>query len=75
MKKTLLYLYILLPFVGFAQQNGSVVMDWNDNGLVTYDSYSIKVPQFRGESFYFDPLKKAIFFPRSLFLDFEINNV
>ena len=73
MKKTLLYLYILLPFVCFAQQQGTVVMDWNENGLVAYDSYSIKVPQFKGESFYFDPIKKLIFLNQSILLTSSVD--
>jgi hypothetical protein len=60
MKKALFFLYILLPLVCFSQQSGSVVLDWEDNGLVTYDSYTIKVPKFKGDSFSFNPKSKSI---------------
>ena len=62
MKKILLFLISLFFISSFAQQKGEIVLDWIDNTEIDFASYSVKVPQFKTDSFYFDSYKREILF-------------
>jgi len=62
MRKTLLAYLILIPFVSFAQIKGDLTIEWLENKDMFFGENKINIPQFLGNSFNYDPSKKALFF-------------
>lgn len=82
MKKLLLTLLTLFSFVGFAQQNGEVSLEWTEKTPISFGTYTKIVPQFKSNSFLFDSNKQEIFFvlnlPQSATVDensLQISNI
>lgn len=62
MKKILSSFLLLLSFISFGQQKGDVILEWADNRDYSFGNYSIKIPHFNAENFYYDQTKSAVFF-------------
>ena len=62
MKKTLIAFLLLIPFFPFAQIKGDLTIDWLEKTEMLFGENKINIPQFTGNSFNYDPSKKAIFF-------------
>lgn len=66
MKKIVLSLLFLIPFVTFSQQKGDISLEWTEKKAIVYSTHSVQIPQFKAEYFYFDDYKKALFFNLNL---------
>ena len=62
MRKILLTLIVLLPFVSFAQIRGTESIDWIEKKEMFYGDFKVIIPQFIGNSFHYDSSKNALLF-------------
>ena len=62
MKKIAIFLYFLIEHYSFAQQQGSITIDWNEKTLYANSDFSVKIPQFNSDSFNYDDSKKQLLF-------------
>jgi hypothetical protein len=62
MKKTLSFLLLLFSLVTFGQQSGNFVLEWVDNGKVSYSEHDVRIPYVNSENFFYDESKKQLFF-------------
>ena len=60
MKKTLLYILVLIIGKTFAQQQESITLNWNSQAEYNLGDIVLKIPQFQTENFEFDVANKAI---------------
>jgi hypothetical protein len=60
MRKLLLVYLTLIPFASFAQIKGDITIEWLEKKEMSFGDYKINVPQFVGNSYNYDPSKKAI---------------
>jgi Peptidase family C25 len=60
MKKLILLLLIFISVNVFCQNTGSISLDWSFNNQVSYDSFVINTPKFKGDNFQFDLSKMQI---------------
>lgn len=61
MKKLLLLFTAFVCFAGHSQQ-GTIVLEWTDNTLISYGDYNVRVPAFKSENYNYDNYKKAVTF-------------
>ncbi|MFV7235066.1 type IX secretion system sortase PorU [Flavobacterium sp. ZB4R12] len=66
MKKILLVYLSLIPFVSFAQIKGDMLLEWLEKKEISFGDFKINVPQFSGNSYYYDVSKKALFYTLSI---------
>ncbi|MBP6182312.1 type IX secretion system sortase PorU [Flavobacterium sp.] len=66
MKKIILVYLSLISFVSFAQIKGDVTIEWLEKKELFFGDFKISVPQFSGNSYYFDTSKKALFYTLNL---------
>ena len=66
MKKLSTSLLLLLSVFVYSQQRGTVTIDWNDKVKITFDDFSVNVPQFNPENFSFNDSKKEILFVKKI---------
>ena len=62
MRKILLTLIVLLPFVSFAQIRGTESIDWIEKKEMFNGDFKVIIPQFIGNSFHYDSSKNALLF-------------
>ncbi|MFV5686472.1 type IX secretion system sortase PorU [Flavobacterium sp. GB2R13] len=62
MKKIILVYLSLISFVSFAQIKGDVTIEWLEKKEMFFGDFKVAVPQFSGNSYYFDFSKKAIIY-------------
>ncbi len=62
MKKIAVFLTLLPCFFGFAQQQGTIVIDWNDKTSYSNGDFKVNIPQFNSEYFSYDNAKKQVFY-------------
>lgn len=62
MKKIALFLYFIIHSYSFAQQQGTITIDWNEKTSYTNGDVSIKIPQFNSDSFNYDDSKKQLLY-------------
>lgn len=60
MRKILLVYLSLIPFVSFAQIKGDMFLEWVEKKEISFGDFKINVPQFSGNSYYYDVSKKAL---------------
>jgi len=60
MRKILLVYLTLIPFVSFAQIKGDIAIEWLEKKEMSFGDYKINVPQFVGNSYNYEPSKKAV---------------
>ncbi|MFV5690148.1 type IX secretion system sortase PorU [Flavobacterium sp. ZT3R25] len=66
MRKTLLVYLCLISFVSFAQIKGDVTIEWLEKKEMPFGDFKINIPQFSGNSYYYDISKKALFYTSNL---------
>ena len=66
MKKILLVYIALIPFVCLAQNKGDITIEWLEKNEMPMGNSQIKIPQFTGSSYYFDPANKSVSYIISL---------
>lgn len=63
MKKILLAtLFLFLTWGLHGQNSTTFVLNWKEDKKLIFDTYTLSIPQFQQENFYFDDVKKSIFF-------------
>ncbi|MFM9825412.1 type IX secretion system sortase PorU [Flavobacterium sp.] len=62
MKKSFLFLFILLSYFSHAQNTGNITINWLENRKINIGEFKIKIPVFSGESFSYDSSKKSILY-------------
>ena len=62
MKKIAIFLYLIIGTFCYGQQQGSVVIDWNEKTSYSIGDYSVTIPQFNSDSYTFDPSKKQLLY-------------
>ena len=61
MKKSLfLFLFLTFSFC-YSQQSATVTLNWNESTEMDFGTYSIQIPQFNAELFFFDSSNKSIY--------------
>ncbi|MFV5694758.1 type IX secretion system sortase PorU [Flavobacterium sp. LB3P122] len=66
MKKILLVYLCLISFVSFAQIKGDVTIEWLEKTEMSFGHFKINIPQFSGNSYYYDVSKKELFYTLNL---------
>jgi len=66
MRKIFLICVFLIPFFGLSQLNSNVSIDWIDKSEMHFGSYSLKIPQFSGDSYNYDTVGKTLFYTLNL---------
>ncbi len=61
MKKLLFFAFTLFSLSCFPQQNGTVTLEWNADSQISYGTFSVNVPNFNPEMFFFDESKRELF--------------
>jgi len=74
MKKILSFFILLFTFISYGQQKGDVTLEWAENPEYSFGTYTIKIPQFKSESFYYDEAKKAVFFTLKIPISSAVND-
>ena len=62
MKRAILFIIVLYPFLVKGQIKGDLVINWSENTVLSYEAHSYNVPQFDFRYFHFDKVEKAISF-------------
>ena len=62
MKKIAVFLYFIIHSYSFAQQQGSITIDWNEKTTYSNSDFSVKIPQFNSDSFNYDDSKKQLLY-------------
>lgn len=77
MRKILLVFLTLVPFVSISQIKGDIAIEWIEKTEMSFGDFKINVPQFAGNSYNYDPLKKTVSFvlPLTGSSFFEVNPV
>lgn len=66
MRKALFAFTSLFYFVSFGQTKGDITIEWLEKKEMAYGDFKINVPQFSGNSYYYDATKKAVLYSLSL---------
>jgi hypothetical protein len=66
MRKILLVYISLIPFVSFGQNKGTITIEWLEKKEMHFGDFKINIPQFIGNSYYYDSTKKVLFYNLSL---------
>ena len=62
MRKILLTLIVLFPFVSFAQIRGAESIEWLEKKEMFYGDYKVIIPQFTGNSFHYNSSTRTLLF-------------
>ena len=62
MKRAILFILVLYPFLVKSQIKGDLVISWSENSVLSYETHKYNVPQFDFRYFHFDEASMAIFF-------------
>lgn len=62
MRKILLTLIVLFPFVSFAQIRGAESIEWLEKKEMFYGDYKVIIPQFKGNSFHYNSSTRTLLF-------------
>lgn len=72
MRKLFLFLIALCPLTLLSQTH-SIQINWNTDGRLHYDSYSIVVPNFKSSEFFYDEPTQTITFFKKIKVDQPVN--
>ena len=62
MRKILLAIIVLLPFVSFTQIKGDITIEWLEKKEMSYGDSKVSIPHFTGNSFHYDASNKTLLF-------------
>ena len=60
MRKILLTLLVLIPFVSYTQIKGNISLEWFEKKEMSYGDFSVDIPYFRGNGFHYEERTKTL---------------
>lgn len=77
MKKILLAYIVLIPFVSLGQIRGDITIEWLEKNEMPIGNFQISIPQFTGNSYYYDPTIRSLSYIISLSesISFDENSI
>ncbi|MFY7742025.1 MAG: type IX secretion system sortase PorU [Flavobacterium sp.] len=65
-KKLLLLSYLCFTLISFSQNTITFSLEWKEDKKLLFDGYTLSIPQFQNENFYFDDVTKSIHFNKKI---------
>lgn len=62
MKKILLFFILFTSLEVVSQERHSIILEWTKNNTYTIENYSVKIPSFQANFFFYDDSAKSIFY-------------
>lgn len=72
MKRAILFILVLYPFLVKGQVKGDLVIKWSENAELSYETHKYNVPQFDFRYFHFNEAEKTISFRLNIPVDAPI---
>jgi hypothetical protein len=66
MQKLLLYILLLFSCISYGQTRGDVIIEWKEKTAASFGTYKINIPQFKGDSYQYDPAEKKLIYTLNL---------